>query len=130
MRDLVKKNEWFVQKKTFTIQINAWEISPDNWVWNVYANIFESHPLFSKVEEAIDLPFHGGCTLDELHTTEPASGIIFDWQKVRKTLKVGCDYNHYCDEYFNHYNPDDGIPIQIKKDVELLIAELEANNAS
>lgn len=116
--------EWIVKAKTFGIQVRCWNLSGD-WVWNMYALIYDNHPLFEDPERAYNLGFHGGCTYDEKISSEPARGIRYDWQKLRSMLKVGCDYNHYGDEYFNQCSPEDGIPLGILLDAEALYKQLE-----
>jgi len=120
--------EWTpVQAKNYTITIRAWftkglqGITQDEWHWNVYAHIFESHPLFQDVNKAIQcLPFHGGVTYDQKITSEPAQGTRWDWQKVHTSLKIGCDYSHYGDEYFADCDPKEGVPLDIQDDVKAL----------
>lgn len=115
---------WTIEKsKTFTVTVHAWHRS-DDFGWNVYATIFENHPLFNNVEAATELPFHGGCTYDHLLTDEPAGGINYNWQKVYKALKVGSDYQHYQDDFFMTCNPADGIPWQIQADAKKLVQAL------
>ena len=116
--------EWTIaQNKTFSVTVYAWHRG-DDFGWNVYAHIFESHPLFNDVEAAKALPFHGGCTYDHLLTDEPAGGIQYDWQKVDKTLKVGSDYQHYTDDCFMTCDPADGIPHSIEVDAVKLVITL------
>jgi len=119
--------EWTLKTNTFGIQIRCWDLS-GRWVWNMYALIYDNHPLFKDPERAYNLDFHGGCTYDEKISSEPARGIKYDWQKLRSMLKIGCDYNHYRDDYFNECRPEDGIPLEIQQDAESLYRQLE--NAS
>lgn len=118
----------FSTEETFSVTIKAWP-SLDKWNWNVYANIFESHPLFNNVDKAISLPFNGGCTYDEIKTHTPARGIQYDWQKESKTLIVGSDYAHIHDDYDNHPSPLDYIPQKVLRDAkelaDALLKELE-----
>lgn len=116
--------EWMVYKcKHFGVQVRAWPKS-DGFGWNVYALIYDSHPLFNDVERAMNLPFHNGATLDDRITQSPARGIRYDWQKTYQWLKVGSDYQHYQDEHFCEYDPAKGIPWEIKCDVMSLVGAL------
>lgn len=119
--------EWTpIQGKTFTIQVRAWkfgESERDTWRWNVYALIFEEHPMFGKFEWADGLPMHGGVTYDKVITTEPAVK-KYEWQKTFKAMKYGSDYSHAYDEYFEACDPKDGIPYQIQNDVRELYEHL------
>jgi hypothetical protein len=116
--------EWNVcQAKTFTVQIRAWFSDGTGWHWNVYALIFDGHPLHKDVEAALGLHFHWGVTLENRIVTTPAQGLRYDWQKVGDCLKLGSDYQHHGDNYEDS-DPKDGIPTMIRHDAELLITEL------
>lgn len=118
--------EWNpVQEKTYSIQIRCWsrdEISEIKRVWNVYALIFDGHPLFNELERAKNLPFHGGCTYDKNITTEHAmpESERASWMRTSRCLKVGSDYSHYLDDYFESADPSEGVPFEIQKDVQEL----------
>ncbi len=116
--------EWTTRGKSFSVQIKAWTRDSDDWNWNVYAFIYEGHPLFQKPAQTKQLHFHGGCTYDELVSTEPVEGIEYDWQLKIQYIKVGSDYKHYMDHYENEH-PKHGIPFSIKRDAEILFKELE-----
>ena len=129
-------HEWTpVQEKSFSITVRAWfikglpGITDDRHCWNVYANIFDNHPMFSNVEWAKGLPFHGGCTFDKIITTEFATPEAerYDWMKTYKFIKVGSDYAHYGDERFESYSPADGVPSEIQCDVSELAAALSVD---
>lgn len=121
--------EWTpVQNKDFSITVRSWKresVVESEWHWNVYAHICETHPLFSDVDAAMDLPFHGGCTYEQYVTYDPAQGIRYEWQKQVKSLKVGCDYSHYGDNFGND-DPVNGVPFIIQKDIEHLALSLMA----
>ena len=119
--------EWMVIKgKSFGVLIRAWHKYDGLFGWNLYACIYENHPYFDNVEKAINLPFHGGATYDEFLSCEPAQGLRYDWEKVRKCLKVGCDYSHLYDDFFERSNPFDGVPSQIQSDALELVEHLNA----
>lgn len=119
--------EWTIEKtRLFCVTVRAWS-REDKFGWNVYANIFEEHPLFNNVEAAKCLHFHGGCTYDQIITHAPAEGIKYDWQKEYKTLKVGSDYQHYMDEYFETCDPAYGIPSSVLYDAMQLVEQLKGN---
>lgn len=116
--------EWrvFTDNKTFSVLVRAWysdsSVHFDGpWRWNVYAVIFEDHPLFSSPEKALEvLQFHGGANYDKRITTDEARGNQYNHQRSFVSLKIGCDYNHLHDEYFCQSNPKDGIPWAIQED--------------
>jgi len=118
--------------KTFSVTVKGWcstnSIDGLKWHWNVYANIFESHPLFNDIDKAMNLPLHGGCTYDQLTTSVPATGIIYDWQKETKTLKLGSDYAHLHDDYDNHPSAFDFIPYNVLNDAKELAEALEVQS--
>ncbi len=99
----------------------------EKWHWNVYANIFQSHPLFDNRDKAMDLPLHWGCTYDKIITTEPSKGVQNEYERVSKILKVGSDYAH-CDDDRNLPSAFLGIPDYIKNDADRLVQALEAEN--
>ncbi len=110
-------------EKTFSVTIKAW-MNLDKWAYNVYANIFESHELFNKPDEAMLLPLNGGCTYDQLKTSVPSTGIQYEWQREVKTLVVGSDYMHIHDEYDNHSSPFEHIPYKVLNDAKELAEAL------
>lgn len=116
--------EWTVyQGKTFSVQVRAWRGYSDEWKWNVYALIFDGHPLHQNVEAALGLHFHGGVTYDKRIVTSPAQGVRYEFEKISDCLKVGGDYMHYGD-YYEHADPKDGIPPNIYHDAQTLAQEL------
>ena len=126
--DFKKNYSLFIKKPTYSIEVFVWEMDENFWIWNVYVYLLKTNKLFNDVKSAKNLPFHGGCTLDKFFTNEPALGIEYEWQKEDKTLKVGCDYNHLDDDYYNKCNPDNGIPPEIISDVDRLIQAVEEFN--
>lgn len=108
--------------KNFSVFIRAWK-SGDEFKWNVYACIFEGHPLFGNVDAMMCMPLHGGPTYDRVITQEPARGVEYDWQSVEKSYKIGSDYSHYQDNYEND-SYDHGIPPMIRHDAEELAKHL------
>tara|TARA_R110002095_G_scaffold210499_1_gene197784 strand:+ start:650 stop:1054 length:405 start_codon:yes stop_codon:yes gene_type:complete len=115
-------------KKTFSVTIKAFQ-SLDKWNWNVYANIFESNELFNDLDNAFNLPFHGGCTYDQIKTLTPARGIQYSWQKEEKTLVLGSDYAHLHDNHDNHPSPFDRIPYEVLKDAKELVDALNQGDS-
>jgi hypothetical protein len=128
MNEFEKQNIWIKQITNASIEVKCWPIHDGCFVWNIYANIFESHKLFNNVEKALEAPFHGGYSYDQIVTYIPARGIQYAWQIEAKTLKIGCDYNHLEDGYFNSCWPDEGIPKAILNDCEKLIEFLNRCN--
>ncbi len=128
MNNFEKQDVWFKRVPHASIEIICWLINDTDFVWNVYANIFESHKLFNNIEKALEAPFHGGYSYDHILTYIPAQGIKYDWQKEKKTLRIRCDYNHLGDNYFNSCGPDNGIPQEILNDCDELIEFLNMCN--
>jgi hypothetical protein len=127
--------EWTVyQCDTFSVTVKSWKTKNYEFIekgygsefrhhWNVYANIFHTHPIYETPELAKDLPLHGGCTFDKQTISQPIGGIRYDWQKVSNTLKVGSDYSHYMD-HFEDEDPARGIPHEVFNDAEALVDAL------
>lgn len=122
-------------EKTFGVEVVAWSTIVDvnfltgkptyGWNWNVYAHIFEEHPIYDDVEAILSLPFHGGFSYDEKFTRTPLRGIQYDFQQEINYIKVGSDYAHYGDEHFRECLPSDGVPLSIQYDVHALVAALQ-----
>lgn len=124
--------EWKVKRhETFSVVAKGWT-RDGKWNWNVYANIFENHPLFNQPSKAKELPLNCGCTYDEVRTAVPSEGIQYSWQRETKTLVVGSDYAHISDDYDNHPSGFDGVPYFVMRDcndlVDALLAELDKDN--
>lgn len=125
--------EWIpCQEKTFSITVRCWftaevpGIVERKSMWNVYAHIFDKHPMFGNVGWATSLPFHGGCTYDKIITTEFATPEAdrAAWMRTSRCLKVGSDYAHYMDDEFEACDPKDGVPFSIQRDILELAAAL------
>lgn len=115
--------EWTVfQEKSFSVQVRGWG-TEGNFKWNVYALIFDNHPLFNNVDAALCLHFHGGPTYDKIITTDEAQGYQYNWQKQSKVLKIGSDYAHAYD-CFEDDDPKGGIPFSVQWDAQKLAEEL------
>ena len=119
--------EWtvFTDRKNFSVQLRAW-YNHDHWGWNLYALIFDTHPLHQNVEAALDLPFHYGATYNKRIVTSPAQGIRYNFDRVSDVLKVGNDYAHYQDDWAMTSDPKDGIPGRIQEDAIMLAETLSA----
>ena len=125
-------HEWRVfTDKTFSVVIRAWnspgitDLVDESWTWNIYAVIFDAHPLFKDPEKAIStLQFHWGATYEKFITTQEARGNQYEFQKDSRALKIGNDYAHYEDDYFMASNPKDGIPLTIQQDALQLVGQL------
>lgn len=115
----VKAVEWVIYKdRNFSVYVRGWK-SGEEFKWNVYGCIFDTHPLFGKVEAMKSMPLHGGPTYDRLIVAEPAEGIKYEWQRVEKSYKIGSDYSHAFDNY-EESSYEDGIPPMIRHDAEEL----------
>lgn len=111
------------REKTFSVVVKAWQMD-NKWQWNVYANIFDNHELFNNPEKAYELPFHGGCTFDQLieHKNSNCTKYSCDDSSC---LKLGSDYMHLNDNYDNHSSPFESIPYNILRDAKELVAALK-----
>lgn len=123
MQDLpIPKVTWTLHKdRNFSVQVVSWH-SGIGYHWNVYANIFDSHPLFKNAEGVNSLPMHGGVTYDQLMTNGHVEK-KYDWQKESQYRVIGSDYAHLYDSY-EECAPEDGIPTRILSDARELIAEM------
>lgn len=117
---------WIAREKTYTVSAKAWH-DGNRWNWNVYAYVFENHPLFDNNDALLDLPLHCGCTFDQIRANQPFE-IKYDHQRVKTTKIVGSDYAHYGDDYDNHPSPFDEIPYYVERDAKELAAALEVDN--
>ena len=101
----------------FEVEIIHWHMADDEWFnnecWNVYATIKQGHPLFDKMKDvqtddyssAMDnfpFEFHGGITYIHNNTDN---------------IKVGDDYLHYGDDYFQKCKE---LPVEVKLEAEEL----------
>ncbi len=98
-----KKDSWFRKAATFSVEVThvffegVKDVIPSKHGWFIYVYIFETHPMFTRFDDddsnincAHALEFHGGCTFRQhIHRAGKKVGI-----------KVGCDYRHYGDEYY------------------------------
>ena len=130
--------EWTVyQDKTFCVTVKNWKRKKADWIgskvvisdepanyWNVYAFIYEDHPAFNKPGLISNLHFHGGITYDRTLTEQTVLGIGWPKDEPRVTIKVGSDYAHYGDEYYENEDGNDGVPWSIQNDCGLLVEQL------
>ena len=123
--------EFYIAREgSFTVSAKAWWQKPTRgeehktgWNWNVYAYVFDKHPMFKDDEKLKDLPLHGGCTFDELVIQQPLE-IKYDFQSIKTKKVVGSDYSHLYDDHNNHESPFDGIPCYVLRDAEELVKAL------
>jgi len=135
--DFDKKNTtWTVYRcDTFSVTVVHWtspnysygsEVSEIIGVknhWNIYANVFDTHPGYDKVGTLKDiLPLHGGCSYDQRIIQEP-SEFKYDWQKRYESLKLGSDYAHIWNNK-EDVGIEEGIPYDIKQDASDLVNAL------
>lgn len=116
--------KWAVYRcRSFSVEIQGWQ-RDQKFGWNVYAYIFEEHPYFKDVRKALDLHFHGGPTLEQLIHESPAQGIRYSFQSEHSYLKIGSDYQHLYDDWFETQDPVFGIPAEVRSDAKQLVLEL------
>ena len=114
---------WIAREQTHSVSAKAWH-DGNKWNWNVYAYVFDNHPLYENNEALLNLPLHCGCTFDQIWTRQPFE-IKYDFQRVTNTKVVGSDYNHIYDNYDNHPSPfDSGVPYYVERDALELAAAL------
>ena len=123
----VSVSYWAKLTGTFSVEVKAW-FDSGKWHWNVYAHVFNDHKLYDDDNALKNLPFHGGCTYDQVKSFKPLI-MEYDWQKEGESKTVGCDYMHLHDNYENHPSPFDYefgvIPAPFVYCAEALIEELE-----
>ena len=107
---------WKYKGTNFTVEVVRWadassklarNILPDELKdtipenhWNVYAIIFQKHPLFDKIindslfDYGIDLPLHWGASYHNWN---------YDSNGAVGYKKIGSDYQHIHDEKFGNY---------------------------
>ncbi len=122
--DLQPLHNWWYRQDSYLIEVQCTKRLGE-YIWTIYAYIYDKHPLFHEPDLAKNLPFHGGCTFDVKVIYTPLKGVQYDWQKTSETVKVGADYNHDGDYYFTTCNPVDGIPYRIINDINDLSQALE-----
>ena len=117
---------WVRKGEKFTVEVKCWKRSATKWAWNVYAHVFEGHPLYANPNDLMSgAPLSGGCTFDQEKTTMPIGGPKYDSQKINRSITVGSDYKHIWDEDYSHCGPESGIPRKIECDALELAEWLE-----
>ena len=126
MSDYKCTREWWIAtEKTFSVSVVAWERGYDDlYGWNVYAYVFKDHPYYEDNDWLKNLPFHGGCTLDQIITKQPFN-IEYDFQSVQESKKVGSDYMHLYDVTIEQHSPENGIPYSVLTDALELVESLK-----
>lgn len=116
---------WFIKGKTHTVEIKCWQWSETEWAWNVYAHIFETHPLFGNPKRIYEnAPLSGGCTYDKAEISSPYQGVVYDHQRINRKYVFGCDYKHIWDDDYSN-NTHENMPWKVKSDAEILFEWLE-----
>lgn len=112
---------FLAREKTFSVEMICWSWPDGEWAWNVYAHVFEGHPLFSETDRLMtNAPLHGGCTFDQRVVRAPINGIKYEWQRETTTLTIGSDYKHCGSPDLSNYGPFDEIPWIVKRDAQEL----------
>lgn len=118
---------WIKKGQKFTVEVRCWSWSATEWAWNVYAHVFEGHPMYDRPKELMErAPLSGGCTFDQEKTCMPIGGPKYDFQKISKSYTVGCDYKHIWDDDYSMRAPESGIPRKIEADAIELSLWLES----
>ena len=95
----------FEAGKGADVEAKAWTNHNNEWQWNVYAHINETHPIYGDHDKIMDLPVYKGVTFDEIRTTGPMGGLEYDWQKIHSIKTIGCDFQHLDDERLPRPSP-------------------------
>ena len=100
------KDVYTLNGTNFAVEVVRWNFYPinnpetnNNNVWNLYVYIYPKHPAFAKYQDkdnADRIPFHGGCTLYQVHNNPVTNDIT--------SIQIGCDYNHYMDHHYQEMN--------------------------
>ena len=102
---------WKIACLDGTVEVKRWKrkeipgVTPiweGLYMWNVYAYVNKSHPLFEKIKAGhpylhcvADFPMHKGANyLEPLYSPTAATELV--------GYKVGCDYNYVEDEWLTH----------------------------
>jgi hypothetical protein len=112
---------WIDRQQTYDVEVKAWfSEGMKLWHWNIYARIYENHPLFNKPEILKEeWPINCDISYSYLITTTPAFGIIYNRERIHNIYKLGCDYDSYAVSN-NSISPFEKIPDYVKRDaVEL-----------
>ena len=124
----VSVSYWPERNKDFSVEVKAWW-SGDKWNWNIYAYFFPSFESYENNDYLKSIEMAGGVTFDEIKTTQPLNGIEYDWQTVKETKTIGCDFAHSWDDYENHPSPfdysDGMIPEPFLSHAKHLIKQIE-----
>lgn len=103
-------------EKTHSVEVKAWTYSDTEWAWNVYAHVFEDHPLYGDKDALMDAPLHGGCTFDREKVEQPIGGPKYDFERITKSMVIGSDYRHLGSPDYSSHAPELGIPWMVEKD--------------
>lgn len=96
---------------------NPWGDATQEHKLCLYCLIFDNHPLFTKLtslkpydyshaSNILNFPFHGGVTYALPILSHDLKGEL-----KLGSIRIGCDYNHYGDEY---YNEDRNFPYALR----------------
>jgi len=116
---------YIARESSFAVTAKSFSYGDCKWNWNVYAYIFDNHPLYNDVQKAMELPFNCGVTYDKIRKTSPAQGIRYDFEEETNTLILGSDYAHIYDDYDNHPSPSKGVPVYVESDALHLVSALK-----
>jgi hypothetical protein len=116
-----KSESWATRGDNFCIEVKHWK-SGDSNRWNVYAHIFEEHPIFKDIEKQKNLTLHWGPTYHKLKTVDDIEK--HKWSKLSKTITIGSDYAHLYDERFEMFSTKEDA-WEVFEDAEILFNELQ-----
>ena len=94
---------WPERNKEFSVEVKAW--FDGKWNWNIYAYILPEYDQYHDNRYLKSIDMHGGVTFDELVIRQPIDGIKYDFQRIKESKVVGCDFAHLYDDYDNHPSP-------------------------
>lgn len=120
---------WIAREKDYSVEVKAWVFAENEWAWNVYAHVFEGHPVYGDKDALMNqAPLHGGCTFDQEKVVQPIGGPTYDFQSIDKSMTVGSDYKHLGSPDLSQDDPKDGIPWIVENDAKELAEWLAAKS--
>lgn len=134
----VKHERWWLRGSNFTIEVIHSDLGRDQrnsddggHRWCFYAFIYDDHPHYDNFTEndmsqeaCRMLPMHSYPSYFERLESHRSGRLM-----VTKSVKVGCDYNHYGDEHYTYVDTEESAKLNgIFDDAQRLYDWLEACN--
>lgn len=125
------KDTWSMRGEGCAVEVCHWNFYAENMQeyrvnhkWNIYLVVGKKHPLYKTLSEHtgsdfdVPIPFdmHGGVT-------------YFDNNTKDGYVKVGCDYSHYMDDYYNEAATPEAVPDIFAEAEQMLAVITETKEA-